>query len=527
MNKQQAYRLGRAFRAGMALDDKWITVHPNGKDKTGQPVKISDDGTVLGGMGRKFNGQNIKNVSSKKQKMLDKHKAKIDLTLPERIESKNILQNRDRSTHGSIQQMRSIAAKPDYARMSGSRAFGSGAPVVAYGSFEPKHFGNKDFAVMPDGKRYDIQYAVVEADDILTSNDIEGRSNKDYYSDDPSRTRAIAGNGRLTAMQFAYKNGRADEYKKDLAGDYYGHGISESVINKMKHPVLVRVMQPKDVTADIGDRSNISNNLSMTAVEMAENDMNRIDFDHIELDEDGDITDEAVKYFVSKMPQSEQGGMIDSDGSPTLQAEQRMNAAIFHKAYGNDDLTRLATQKLKAESRNILNGLKQVAPAFAKLANGDPRYDCRKIISEAATKAIQARKQGKSLQDVSRESGLGFGNKDDSESVSMLIELFATNSRSAAGIASGLNSIAKNLLKESTNQTANLFGDDSLDAKEIIRESLKGKIHNKSGYSNLFGMDEKDRIRRFWKHNGAEFFRQAWDGKNTDEFFYRLRKALF
>src|SRR5438128_1264295 len=40
---------------------RWVTVHPNGPDEEGRPVLIKDDGsgTVLGGMGGKFNGHKL------------------------------------------------------------------------------------------------------------------------------------------------------------------------------------------------------------------------------------------------------------------------------------------------------------------------------------------------------------------------------------------------------------------------------------------------------------------------------------
>ena len=47
--------------------DKWITVHPNGGDSTGQPALIGEDGTVKAGMGGKFNGLNIKDAHGTKE----------------------------------------------------------------------------------------------------------------------------------------------------------------------------------------------------------------------------------------------------------------------------------------------------------------------------------------------------------------------------------------------------------------------------------------------------------------------------
>ena len=57
------FGLGRVFGAGNSLAqdaDKWITVHPNGPENKGTPVRIdSDTGEIKAGMGGKFNGQKI------------------------------------------------------------------------------------------------------------------------------------------------------------------------------------------------------------------------------------------------------------------------------------------------------------------------------------------------------------------------------------------------------------------------------------------------------------------------------------
>ena len=101
-----------------------------------------------------------------------------------------------------------------------------------------------------------MQYAVVEANEVLTSNDVNGVVNQSYFSDDSSRVRAIAGNGCITGVAEAYRQGNADEYRAALMQDAGSHGLKKEVIEKMKAPVLVRVMHPKDVRSDIGDRSS-------------------------------------------------------------------------------------------------------------------------------------------------------------------------------------------------------------------------------------------------------------------------------
>lgn len=60
MNKKQREILHKAKR--LAMDNKWITVKPNGAENKGTPVEIDDSGRVTKGMGGKFKGQKINEV---------------------------------------------------------------------------------------------------------------------------------------------------------------------------------------------------------------------------------------------------------------------------------------------------------------------------------------------------------------------------------------------------------------------------------------------------------------------------------
>ena len=52
--------LEKALNSFASDEDKWITVHPNGRENKGSPVKLDEDtGTVKAGMGGKFNGRHI------------------------------------------------------------------------------------------------------------------------------------------------------------------------------------------------------------------------------------------------------------------------------------------------------------------------------------------------------------------------------------------------------------------------------------------------------------------------------------
>ena len=62
VTKPQAQRIDRLCSVVFAMDDKWITVKPNGDKGKGSHVKIDGEGRVVAGMGGKFNGVKINEV---------------------------------------------------------------------------------------------------------------------------------------------------------------------------------------------------------------------------------------------------------------------------------------------------------------------------------------------------------------------------------------------------------------------------------------------------------------------------------
>ena len=276
-----------------------------------------------------------------------------------------ILQNRDRSNKASIEQMDRIAGNPDYGRVGIGRDFANGAPVVAYGSVPDNQKGRVDYATAATGERIPIQYAVVEADTVSTSHDIGGNRNPNYGRTD--LVTAIAGNGRVTGIAAAYRKGTAAKYRQELTEDSAMHGVNPEVINGMRNPVLVRIMPNERVTGNIGDLSNTTGNNSLNAVEKAHTDSNRVNFEGMEFNEDGSPTQESIVAFVRSMPAGERAELIDEHGRPNSQAIDRLNNAIFAKAYGNDDVIAMYAMAVDPEAKLVINTLSAVAPKMARL----------------------------------------------------------------------------------------------------------------------------------------------------------------
>ena len=216
-----------------------------------------------------------------------------------------VLQNRDRSSAASIAQMNEIAARPDYLRAGQSSVMDSGAPVV-FGDLPPSALVGKTQEIADGkGRRTSIQYAVVDAADLIASHSADGSAVDAYAVGAPGKLRAVAGNGRTAGIIEAYQRGTAEQYRQDLSNDASVLGFDPTGLAAMKAPVLVRVMDAKDVTADIGDRSNISNTARLSSVEQASTDARRLNLESLEFHEDGNPTHAAVTQFVRAMPISE------------------------------------------------------------------------------------------------------------------------------------------------------------------------------------------------------------------------------
>jgi len=364
-----------------------------------------------------------------------------------------VIQNRNRATPASINQMNQIAGNPDYDRISFSKDFANGAPVVA-GNLElpTDQLGSKSTLTSADGRKIPIQYGVVEADEILPSNNADGSVNKEFLDPSYQGFKAIAGNARTAGIQAAYDRGTAEQYKVSMIEDGL-HGIDPSVIEGMKKPVLVRVMPQDQLTNDIGDISNVATNLTLSAVEQAKNDANRVDLQGLAFDPNGNITMSALRGFIQSMPVSEQASLIDTNGLPTKQAVDRLNAAIFSKAYENEELVRLSHQAEDAEAKLVLKALSEVAPQMSRL-EGAGEYDIRPQVAQAAELAVNARRNGIKLDSLVKQQDMTVD-----PLAQHILQIMADNARSGKRMAEALKDLADRAYEESQGAAVDMFGE--------------------------------------------------------------------
>lgn len=339
----------------------------------------------------------------------------------------NVLQNRDRSSKESVVQMNSIAGAPDYGRLGFSRSFSQGAPIVAYAQDIPETArGLVDFAVDANGKRYEVQYAVVEADSVATSNFVDGTPNPLYG--EQGQTTAIAGNGRIAGLTEAYNRDTAGAYRSELEADAMP-GIDKSVLAGMEKPILVRIMRDEDVTADIGDISNRSDAAQLSPIEVAIQDGNRFDLANLTFTEDGNVGVDAVAEFLRALPAEERSSLI-TDGIPNDAARRRLDAAIFQRAYQNAGLTDLLDNRAEAKGVGaLLCALRQVAPKVIQIEDA-AELNFGGILSDVLEEVRMARASGKAIriEDIAAQTSMSRSPEADA-----VLQFLAKNEQEKGG----------------------------------------------------------------------------------------------
>lgn len=399
-----------------------------------------------------------------------------------------VLQNRDRSRLASVTQMNSIASNPQYGLLSFNRGTSGGAPIVSFGKLPPKaQLGRRDIVTDPTGVRTPVWYTVVEAEDVVTSNRIDGSVVPEYG--DPNRINAVAGNGRATGLQEAYRRGTADKYRSDLENDTI-HGVDPEVIKKMKHPILVRFISPDDVTTGFISRSNQDQVMARSDVEIAREDAPKIRarIDQYHFDENGRPDIDTVRQFIADTgEQNALGNLINARGEPTPQAVRRIRQAVFFEAYRDPVLASLFSEDLDSGVVRVLNGLVSVAPQIISLreaSNG--RIDLARPIVEAANQLYTAKKAGNAGADISAQGSLL-----DSSAANPFLELFSENAASAAGIRRVLGPTLDWAMRSlDAGEPGGLFGDAEVvrtDVADVVAQmrSIENAARAESGLPPL------------------------------------------
>ena len=316
------------------------------------------------------------------------------------------IQNRDRSSKESRLQMEKIASAPNFNLLRESRSLDQGAPIIAYVPEDMNILWGKrvDVSADPSSEPMTMRYAVVDADDVLTSNAVDGSSNPQFTDPTVAGARAIAGNGRIAGLQGAYRQVKATKYREALTKDSKEFGISKRQIKKMKNPILVRVMDDADVVEGIGEASNRTGTLKLNPAEQAAQDARNVRLEEVEFTKDGEITQKSMDEFVKRTPDKE--GLIDSNGNALYDnIARRMRPAIFAAAFSD---TRIINRSIadSPEDRKIMNVLQSVATEVVRLKKIKDELDFSPDLLEAVADVFETRREAKKINGKGHEKEL-------------------------------------------------------------------------------------------------------------------------
>lgn len=310
-----------------------------------------------------------------------------------------------------------------------------------------------------DGRSVGVQYEVVEADSLVTSHNNDLSVNPDFPQELQPRDRSRAmshqqiqsiagnlqperlgpssdaatgapiispdglvesGNGRVMAIRRAYMDNGApsESYRNYLRSQNYD-------IEGMRNPVLVaRRITDLDDAGRVGfvTAANRSTAMRLSAAEQALSDARILDDALLFKLKDEAVSaagnQSFVRQFMQKLPNAEQGELIDATGKLSLAGERRINAALMGRAYGEAALLGRALEDVDSNIKSLAGSLSDSAAPWSimrdAVARGDiPRgMDITDDLLEAVRLVMKARDEGRAIKDLVNQAEM-FGGPNE------------------------------------------------------------------------------------------------------------------
>lgn len=371
----------------------------------------------------------------------------------------------------------------------------------------------------PGGRELDVEYAIVDAGQLVTSNLDDGRVNQDYPQllQPRDRTRASSeiqinsianninpallgesattgdgapiisdagvvesGNGRSLALKRAYQQGKAGKYRNSLIEQGYD-------VSGVEQPVLVRVRRSQlsdDELIAYTKESNERSTLSLSASELAQADAKAVDSIIADY-KGGDVSAAANRDFVRKfmqgaVSQTEQASMIDSKGILSQDGRRRIEAAMISSAYGDATLVNDLFESSDNDIKSIGGALLDASGDWAKMRSStkagatQDNVDITPNVIEAVNLVRRSRAEGKKLSELVSQTDIFAGDIDPV--TKMVIGLFYggdnyTKPRSRQRVSQAIAKYAE--LAGSTQGGDSLFGGEleSVSPDQLLKKA--------------------------------------------------------
>lgn len=371
----------------------------------------------------------------------------------------------------------------------------------------------------PKNKEVEVQFAVEDADSLVTSHNEAGAVNKNYPQELQPRDRqrvasklqiaqmagninpellgdtakvsdgapiigedriVESGNARTISLRKAYADGNAGKYREWLKTNAEKFGLKPEDIDSVKKPVLVRIRRTELNREEFTRESNQADVASMSPAELARADAERISPEDMMLFDapGGNVLASSNRQFINKflagLGQQEAAQYILKRGSYTKQLADRIRAAVFAKAYKDDRLLSLMAEDTDNDIRNITQALLSAAPSIAKaraVREDLGEFDITKALIEGADLIRLARDNGQTLD--AYLSQMNMFNRPNPVAIEVARH-YDTNKKSAKRITEGLQKMAAFVQKE-LERAANMemFPRKKPTIQEIVREGIK------------------------------------------------------
>lgn len=406
--------------------------------------------------------------------------------------------------------------------------------IIAGMRFKQTQLGRSSFVVTSKGDEVKTAFKVVDARDLIISNNLDGTINPSFPTELQPRDRTRlsskiqvnniasnlrpaqltdsgmsshgspivgndnvveSGNGRTMGIWRAYEQGQADDYRQYLIDHAKDFGMSQDDVAKMDMPVLVRERLTDVDRAQFAKDSNISDLQEMAASEKAFVDAQFLTEAVMAIfnpSEDGNLlarsNDAFIRAFLKEIGDTATAGLLTEDGRPTKQLIDRVQNAIFAKAYKDERLVKLVSEEPDPDMRNILTALNTAASEFAQMQmlSGEVHkhavtglvdgiedaggLDKQAIVAlqEAINLVREAKDNGQALEEVIAQRGLFGDSSPEAEALAMFI---VSNNRSAKRMGAAFKLLASKINAELTHQQqalGDMFGGGEVDLRSVL-----------------------------------------------------------
>lgn len=294
---------------------------------------------------------------------------------------------------------------------------------------------------------------------------------------------AVAGHGRLTAIERRYLSGRGADYKAAVTAKARELGIDPVKFEGIENPVLVRRLSDDATAVKVASDSNADTTLKMSVAEQARTDAKSLpDASKLVIDEDGAVniagSTDFVREFMRSMPTAARGDLMRPDGTLSQAGVRRIQAAIAQKAYNDAAMIERINESLDDQGKRISAALVRNAGALVALAD-DVKAGARventlaSDLAMAANKYSDIKASGSTVAEYMAQGRL----VDDGMTPGALeaLQVFGDNARSGKAVSEYIQGKIKEI-EDQGNPSQNTLFQTAKEQKEAeaVRRQYEG-----------------------------------------------------